>query len=215
MSLASQISPMPLPAHHPLPPLKLSLLKSQKLPMELGPLKLSHSKIPRNSDSSKSTTSKPRIFLTLPGKRKGSHIKKIRLASSCPNPHIKKIRLILKADSDRGLYTPVSKTPNLPAKQARVRIRKRPMIANTAEWASSSKDQSIKTKFLFPENASTKEKAHIMVKWAIKSNPKLTLDYEIRALLGWGGCGSVLGAIRLSDKKEVFLFLIFLITSAP
>jgi hypothetical protein len=58
---------------------------------------------------------------------------------------------------------------------------------------------------------STKDKAHEMVRWALKYNERLIQDYDVRQVLGWGGCGCVLGTIRLSDRREV-LFTSFYVT---
>ena len=58
---------------------------------------------------------------------------------------------------------------------------------------------------------STKEKAHSMLKWALLKNPVLTRDFEVRQLLGWGGCGCVLGATRRTDMRQVcFPILLFI-----
>lgn len=63
----------------------------------------------------------------------------------------------------------------------------------------------------------TERRAFIMVKWSIMTNERLRQIYSINSLLGWGGCGAVLGAQRRSDNMQVtsssslkFKILIFL-----
>ncbi|KAH6574284.1 hypothetical protein BASA50_010771 [Batrachochytrium salamandrivorans] len=42
-----------------------------------------------------------------------------------------------------------------------------------------------------------------MVKWTMTHNVWLSTTFKIECILGWGGCGVVLGATRRSNNKEI------------
>ncbi|KAJ1341484.1 hypothetical protein BSLG_003912 [Batrachochytrium salamandrivorans] len=48
-----------------------------------------------------------------------------------------------------------------------------------------------------------------MVKWAMTHNVWLSTTFEVQCILGWGGCGVVLGATRRSNNEEVAIKIIY------
>ena len=54
----------------------------------------------------------------------------------------------------------------------------------------------------------TEKRAFSMVKWAIMTNEFLRYHYDVQNLLGWGGCGAVLSAVRRIDHVKVFISMI-------
>ncbi|KAH9269466.1 hypothetical protein BASA83_008549 [Batrachochytrium salamandrivorans] len=42
-----------------------------------------------------------------------------------------------------------------------------------------------------------------MVKWAMTHNVWLSTTFKIECILGWGGCGVVLGATRRSNNEKI------------
>lgn len=44
-----------------------------------------------------------------------------------------------------------------------------------------------------------------MVRWAIVTNDRLRSEFDLRQILGWGGCGAVVGGYRRSDRQKVCL----------
>lgn len=52
----------------------------------------------------------------------------------------------------------------------------------------------------------TEKRAFIMVKWSLMTNSIVRERYSVQTLLGWGGCGAVLSALRRSDNAKVLIF---------
>lgn len=60
----------------------------------------------------------------------------------------------------------------------------------------------------------TERRARECVRSCMLTNTRLTVEYRVRLLLGWGGNGAVLGARRVMDNMPVAIKLIYKSTSA-
>lgn len=145
------------------------------------------------------------------GKSKKANIihlitKKRTLIQSCPSPIPRKITLKDPHTISEIVTNPISK----PFKKRKLpRLAKKsftPKAANDADSTRLHRYDEHHQPFEFEANLNTKERAEFMTRWALSSGH---LDkYHITLLLGWGGCGAVLGGYRKSDRKEVLRALI-------
>ena len=125
------------------------------------------------------------------------------------NSTVKKLKLIVKNDSSEQMTCSSVSTGGQPLTQA-VKQPQRIKLRCNGDASSQKNQIQSSNPWKFPQElpkwcGSTKERAHEIVRWALKYNANLLSHYDVRQILGWGGCGCVLGAIRISDQKEVFI----------
>ncbi|KAH6565821.1 hypothetical protein BASA60_009774 [Batrachochytrium salamandrivorans] len=116
----------------------------------------------------------------------------------------------ISSSSQHGIYTittPITSATNSFNQSTSTDSIPDPIImSDSSDGNESDSDESEA-----PENKTSKSirTAMKMVKWAMTHNVWLSTTFEVECILGWGGCGVVLGATRRSNNEEVAIKIIY------